>query len=96
MHKHIAPHIRLHQRSHAVTDNGDQILEPGPQQVGGKKKRHHGEERGKLLLGQQRVHGVPGHIGEGQIYQRHRQRQTHIQRKCAAMRSNVGGKDRKL
>ena len=96
VYKHIAPHIRLHQRSHAVTDNGDQILEPGPQQVGGKKKRHHGEERGKLLLGQQRVHGVPGHIGEGQIYQRHRQRQTHIQRKCAAMRSNVGGKDRKL
>ena len=94
--KHIATHIRLHQRSHAVPDDGDEILKPGPQQIGGKENCHHGKERGKLLLRQQAVHRVPRHIGEGQIHQRHRQRQAHIECESGSMRVDIGSKDREL
>ena len=94
--KHIATHIRLHQRSHAVPDDGDEILKPGPQLIGGKENCHHGKERGKLLLRQQAVHRVPRHIGEGQIHQRHRQRQAHIECESGSMRADIGSKDREL
>ena len=92
MGKHISAHVRFHQCSHPVPDNGDQILKPCPQQIADKQRSHHNKENHKLFFRQERVHGVSCQVRECKIHQRHKKRKHHIQHKCRLMWSDIGGK----
>ena len=92
MREYIPAHVRFHQRSHPVPDNGNQILKPCTQQIADKQRRHNDKEHHELLFRQERIHGVPCQIGESEIHQRHEKREQHIQQKCRLMRSDIGGK----